>query len=223
MRTNLILTPNQKKIYDFILKYIKENGQSPTIPEIAKALKFSSLRSVTQYLEILERKGLINREKNKNRNIRLIDKNKEDEIIQLPVFASAGCGSVTAERIFDEFISISTSLIKGLDRKKMYVIRAIGDSMQDEGINSGDYVLVEKLSEDELDTGDKVVAIIEDDAVIKRYLRSDDAIILESASKNKSYRPIILDKNSTYKIFGKVLRIIRIPKAEQLEYVPIPA
>lgn len=214
------LTPNQKKVYDFIANYINKNNQSPTIPEIKSEFKLSSLRSVTQYLESLEKKGLIKREKNKTRNIRLINQSNEDsEIIQLPVFASAGCGAVLAERIYDEFISISANLIKGFNKETMHVIRAVGDSMQDAGIHNGDYVLVKKISEEELDIGDKVVAIIDEDAVMKRYLKSDDAIILESASTDKTHKPIILDKNSAYRIFGKVIKVIKLPKTESYEYV----
>ncbi len=220
---NTTLTKKQKEVYDFIADYIRAKKESPTIPEIAKAMNLKSLRSVTQYLETLELKGLIKREKSRARNIRLLREDaKEGEIVQLPVFASAGCGVVTAQRIFDEFINISANLIKGLNREKVYVIRAVGDSMQKADINSGDYVLVQEISEGDLNNGDTVVAIIEDDAVIKRYLKANEAVILNPESENKAHKPIILDQNSVYRIFGKVLKIIKLPQIEELEYIKIP-
>ncbi len=217
------LSKGQQKVFDFISSYIQKYNYSPTIAEIANGMKKSSSRSITQYLSILSDKGLIARERYKTRSIRLINPNKKESFtISLPVFASAGCGnlSVIAERMFDEFIDISTNLIKGHKKENLYIIRAVGNSMIDAGINDGDLVLVERIPDQAVEIGDIVVALIEDNAVIKKYVRADDIIILNPVSPDKSFRPIIIDGNSTYKIFGKVLRTIRLPKVQDYQYVP---
>ena len=224
------LTKEEGKVYDFVAKYVSKHKVSPLISEIAKALDKKSLRSVTQCIEALERKGLIRRDRYKNRNIQLVPDreigNLNLETVRIPVFASAGCGnlSLLAERIFDEFVDISTNLIKGKDKENIFLIRAQGNSMIDAGINDGDLVLVERIPDQDVEIGDIVVAIVEDNAVIKKYLRSDDIVILNPVSPDKSYRPIIIDGTATYKIFGKVLRTIRIPKAEEsrdYQYLPV--
>jgi repressor LexA len=214
------LTEEQAKVFNFISDYLDEHQQSPTISEIKTKFKFVSSRSVTQFLEALTRKDMIRRERYKSRGIKLM-KETESELVQLPVFASAGCGSpaVIAQRTFDEFISVAASLIKGKKKENLYVIKAIGTSMNEAGINDGDYVLVERIGDQDIDIGDRVVAIIDDSAVIKKYMRSDDVIILQPVSSDTSHRPIILDSNSTYKIFGKVVKTIRIPKTDDLQYI----
>ncbi len=220
MKKSKPLTEDQQKVFNFIAQYIDNTGESPTISEIKEKFRFVSSRSVTQYLEALTKKDLIRRERYKSRGIMLMNGNNGD-IIQLPVFASVGCGSPTviAQRTFDDFISIAASLIKGKKKENVYVIKVIGTSMNEAGINDGDYLLVERTEGQDINIGDRVVAIIDDSAVVKRYVRSDDLIILQPVSSDKSHKPIILDMNSTYKIFGKVLKTIRMPKTEDLQYI----
>lgn len=221
--TKVTLTKLQQEVLDFISQYIYKNHESPTIAEIAKAMKKPSTRSITQYLDALASKGLITRERYKSRGIQLINPSKKESFtITLPVFASAGCGnlSVLAERIFDEFVDISTNLVKGRKKENLFVIKAVGKSMQGADIYDGDLVLVEKIDDKDIEIGDIVVALIDDNAVIKKYVRADDVIVLNPVSKDKSFRPIIIDGSSTYKIFGKVLRTIRLPKVQDYQYVP---
>ncbi|MBI1838861.1 MAG: repressor LexA [Candidatus Colwellbacteria bacterium] len=214
------LTEDQQKVFNFIASHIDDTGKSPTIAEIKEKFNFVSSRSVTQYLEALTKKDLIRRERYKSRGIMLMNRNNND-IVQLPVFASAGCGSpaIIAQRTFDDFISVAASLIHGRKKEDLYVIKAIGTSMNEAGINDGDYLLVERTEGQDINIGDKVVAIIDDSAVVKRYVRSDDLIILQPVSSDKSHKPIILDANSTYKIFGKVLKTIRMPKTNGMRYI----
>lgn len=219
-KTNL--TTNQNKVLKFISEYINKKNESPTIEEIRKSLKLSSSRSVTQYLESLTKKGTIRRERYKNRGIFLTNK-KEKDTVMLPVFASAGCGSpsVIAQRTFDDFVEVASNLIRGKKKEDLYIIKAVGNSMNMAGINDGDYVLVERMTDQGFEMGDAVVAIIDDNAVIKKYIQSNDLIILQPMSSDGSHRPIILDGNSTYKIFGKVIKTIKMPKVGDLRYVPV--
>ncbi len=222
MNTNKNITKQQKRVLDFIMQHIKKHDVSPTIEEIQKGLKLSSSRSVTQYLEALTRRGFIYRERYKSRGITLAYETRRGETVTLPVFASAGCGSPTviAQRTFDEFIEVASGLLKGKKQENVYVMKAIGNSMNEAGIQDGDYVLVERIEDREFEVGDVVVAIIDDSAVIKKYLRSDDLIILKPVSSDPSHRSIILGDDGAYKIFGKVLRAIRIMESNDFTYAP---
>jgi len=215
------LTKKQRKVLNLISNYSRNNGQSPTISELRDLLNVSSLRTVTQYLEILERKGFIYRDKYSKRGIRLFNQKIDisPEIITLEVFASAGCDnqSILAEPIHDEYISVSKDFL-GNKTDKLIAIKAIGNSMTEAGINNGDTVLVEKT--DQVSNGDRVVAIINDIAVIKKISFTENAVILNPASKDESYKPIVMKKD--FKIFGKVIDIIRKPENyNEEEIIPI--
>lgn len=215
------LTKKQKRVLNLISDYSRDNGQSPTISELKDLLNVSSLRTVTQYLEILERKGFIYRDKYSKRGIRFFNQKIDinPEIITLEVFASAGCDNQTifAEPMHDEYISVSKDFL-GNKIDKLKAIRAIGDSMTGAGINNGDTVLVEET--DQVSNGDRVVAIIDDVAVIKKISFTENAIVLNPASKDESYKPIVMKKD--FKIFGKVIDVIRKPENyNEEEIIPI--
>ena len=213
------LTKNQRQVYEYIKKRLSRRGESPTIVEIAKEMGVDSLRSVTQYLEVLERKGLIQRERYAQRGITLVDNTKStEELVSVPVFASAGCGSpsVIAERIFDEYITVSSSLMGG-ERENLFVIKATGNSMRDAGISDGSFVLVEMI--EDVSSGDLVVAIIDDTAVIKKISFSNNAIILYPVNEDPAYQPIIMQRD--FKVFGKVIRVIKVERNEDYEIIPL--
>lgn len=205
------LTPAQKETLALIQKHTETFGKAPTITEMAKTLKLSSLRSVTQRLESLERKGLISRDRFKHRNVALIDgvaSQMSSDLIQVPVIASAGCDAmdVYAEQSFGEYIVVDKSLIGGRrDATNIAAVRAVGDSMQDAGIHSGDYVIVEVT--DQVENGDRVVAILGNMAVIKRFSRVDEVVYLNPENKYGTYHPIVVREEDS-RVFGKVLSII---------------
>ncbi len=216
------LTPAQKETLEFIESYSSEHGVAPTITELAKRLKLRSLRSVTQRLESLERKGLIKRSRFQHRSINIVDAVKPQigaDLIQVPVIASAGCDAmeVYAESTYDEYIMVDRSLIGGRRNiANIAAVRAIGDSMQDAGIHSGDYVIVEVT--DRVANGDRVVAILGNMAVIKRFSRVDEVVYLNPENKYGTYHPIVV-KEEDSRIFGKVLSII--PGTEWVDDIKI--
>ncbi len=219
MKKSDILTKKQLMVLDLIKDHIIKSGEPPILSELAKQLNLSSIRSVTQYLEALERKGLIKRDRYAKRGIRLIeDKKTSSETIQVPVFASAGCGSpsIIAERTFDEFISVSKDFTDGKE-DGLFVIKAIGGSMLDAGIKDGDMVLVQMTND--IHANDLVVAIIDDTAVIKKITFANNAVILNPVSHDSSYHPIILKQD--FKVFGKVVRVIKVEKNEDYQVIPI--
>lgn len=219
MRENQTLTGKQEKVYGFIKGYISKQNEAPTVSEIAKEIRARSLRGVTQYLESLERKGLIQRDRYAKRGIRLVEHDPtHDELIPIRVFASAGCGSpsIIAERTFDEFAMVPKDLAP--DKKDdLFVIKAAGNSMLDAGIRDGDMVLVQMTND--VRANDLVVAIIDDTAVIKKITFANNAVILNPVSHNSSYHPIILKRD--FKVFGKVVRVIKIEKNEEYHVVPL--
>ncbi|EKE10585.1 MAG: hypothetical protein ACD_15C00237G0001 [uncultured bacterium] len=223
-----ILTSKQKRVFDYICSCLEVNNISPTISELAKFLGVSSLRTVTQYLESLERKGLIIRSHCQSRGIRLTS--QSDALIQtvtLPVVSSAGCDnmSVFAEQTYDEFITLDREFLKNHNPKKVVVFRAMGDSMEDGGIETGDLVLTEMTSDlpigqAGINQKDKVVAIVDGMAIIKQINFSPNAVILAPMSHDPKYRPIIMKRN--FQVFGKVIEVIKSSFAgEELVYEKI--
>jgi len=213
------LTEKQKRFYDQLKDMIDKNGQSPTVAELVRLMKFSSPRAVTQYLESLERKGLIERRRYERRGIRLREATGEGETVRVPVIASAGCDNVSvfAQRNFGDYICVATNLLQGVDRDNVVCVKAIGDSMIDAGIKEGDYVLVEVT--EAVQENDLVVAIIDSFAVIKKLELANNALILRPVSPDPEYKPIIVNKN--FRIFGKVIDVIRIQSGNDLEIVPL--
>ncbi len=214
------LTEKQKKFYDALRGLVEKNGQSPTVAELVHLMKFSSPRAVTQYLESLERKGLIERRRYERRGIRLKDPSAAGaQTIEIPVIASAGCDnmSVFAERTLGDYICVATELLQGRNRDKVVCVKAMGDSMVDAGVKNGDYVLVEVT--EAVSPNDLVVAIIDSFAVIKKLEFANNAVILNPVSSDPQYKPIILRRD--FRIFGKVIDVIRIQPKAELEIVPL--
>ncbi len=216
-----LLTKKQKIFYERIKTYIGKKGEAPTVAELVKMTKASSPRAVAQYLIALERKGLIERSRYQRRGIVLKDgKDAFGAVtVTLPVIASAGCDNlgVLAQRAFDDFICVSSELLQGKRKEQIVSIKAVGDSMDEAGISEGDYVLVELT--DAVEENDLVVAIVDSFAVIKKIEYANNAIILRPVSSDPKYKPIILRKD--FRIFGRVVDVIRMPAKGDLEIVPL--
>jgi repressor LexA len=213
------LTPNQHRFYAVLREYIAKWGISPTIPELKKLIGVSSLRSVTQYLEALERKGYINRAKHQKRSIRIAG-GTGPTVIQLPVISAAGCdnASVIADQIYDEYIDVNKNILGRVSPQNTVVIRAVGKSMVDAGIEDGDYVITEVTQQ--AHDNDLVVAVVNGMAVIKKITFANNAVILNPVTSDKSYRPIIA--KSDFQIFGKVIDSIKHPRNNELIYEDLP-
>lgn len=202
------LTSKQKRVYDFICAYLEKNKLSPTIAEIAQFLGVSSLRTVTQYLESLEKKNLITRLRGQSRCIKLACiLEGMSATVTLPVVSAAGCDNlgVFAEQTFDEFVTLDKDFLQGKRPEKMVVLRAIGESMADAGIATGDLVLAEVTNE--VASKDKVVAIVDGMAVIKQINFSPNAVILAPMSPDPEYHPIVMRRD--FQVFGKVINVIK--------------
>jgi repressor LexA len=221
MRNKDLLTKKQSQIYQLIKSRLWTTGKAPTLREIAQEIRVDSLRTVTQHLQALQKKGLIMRDRYARRGISLVEDTKlpGEEMIQVPIFASVGCGSpsVIAQRTYDEYIMVPPNMTGG-NRDDLFVIRAIGTSMQDAGISDGDYVLVRQT--EDVQNGDPIVAIVDGNAVIKRIIFANGAVILNPDTQDPQHHPIVL-KSGDLSIFGKVMRVIKIPKSDDYQIVPL--
>ena len=139
--------------------------------------------------------------------------------INIPVIASAGCDhmAIFAQRNFGDYICVATELLRGVKKDNVVCVKAVGDSMVDAGIKSGDYVLVEVT--EAVEEGQLVVAIVDGFAVIKKIEFASNAVILRPVSPDPQYKPIILRRD--FQIFGKVIDVIRIKPKAEMEIVPL--
>ncbi len=216
------LTGKQKRVLDNIQLYITAKGEPPTLDELRQNLGFKSLRTVVQYIEALERKGYIVRRKHARRNIELRAVDAEGNnamLVSVPVVANVGCDdlSVFAQEQSDEFLQVDKQIVEEA-QGEIVAVRAVGDSMADAGVKSGDYILVQFT--DKVKSGDRVAAIIGDMVTVKRLERRQGVTILYPESKDPKYKPIILRDN--FKIAGRVLCIIPAAVAEFNDVIPLP-
>src|SRR5579859_389348 len=178
---NTPLTYKQKRVLDNIRLYLNAKGQPPTLDELRKNLGLRSIRTVVQYLEVLENKGYIVRRKNAWRNIELRNVDGGFGTVYIPVVANVGCDdlSVFAQEQKDEFIEVDKKIVE--ESGDIVAVRAVGDSMLDAGIQSGDYILVQFT--DNVKNGDRVAAIVGDMVTVKRYEKRDGVVILYPENK----------------------------------------
>jgi repressor LexA len=200
------LYKRQRQILDFIAQYIQKFGVSPTLQQIADAIGVSSLATVHEHLNNLEEKGVLRRYKGKIRGIEVLDEgflaNGGGPQVEVPILGFIAAGA-PIETYTDPEASllVPTSLVSG--KKRSFVLQVKGESMIDEGILDGDFVVVEEQAE--ANNGDIVVAVLEDGlATLKRYFKEKTRIRLEPA--NSSMKPIFA-RNVAIK--GKVMGVIR--------------
>ena len=167
------ITTQQRAILDFISITLKENGLSPTIREISEKFGFASPRSVTYHLDKLEDAKLIKRNASK-RGIRLTtDDGIVEKTVLVPLVGSAPCGGpVWAEQNIEEYYSVSEKLVKG--KENVFFVRATGDSMDREGINEGDLLLVS--ANEPIDNGNVIIGLIDGEVTVKKFYQSKNRI-----------------------------------------------
>ena len=204
---------------DNIKLYLEAKGEPPTLEELRKNLGLKSMRTVAQYLEALERKGYIVRRKHAHRNIELRAVDADGHaatLVSVPVVANVGCDdlSVFAQEHSDEFLQVDKHIVE--ESGDIVAVRAVGDSMADAGVQSGDYILVQFT--DNVKSGDRVAAIVGDMVTVKRLERRQGVTMLYPESSDPKYKPIVLRED--FKIAGKVLCVIPASIAEQEEVVP---
>ncbi|HZQ69076.1 MAG TPA: transcriptional repressor LexA [Terriglobales bacterium] len=204
----MAITRRQHEMYDFISRWVAEKGYSPSFEEIAQGMKLSSLATVHKHVSNLEKKGLLTRDYNRSRSIdllppkgRLKQAMSVNTGVVLPVLGRIAAGQPIEAIQNPETISLADFVRS----KEVFVLEVRGESMQDEHILDGDYVLVEKTKA--AHNGDIVVAIVEkDDATLKRFYREGDSIRLQPSNVNM--KPIIVPA-AAVEIQGRVIGVLR--------------
>lgn len=203
----ITLYRRQKEIIEFISQYIQKNATSPTLQEIANAMGLSSLATVHEHIQTLVRKGVIRRFEGAVRGIELLDEKLSTAVsgIQLPLVGYIAAGK-PIEAIENPLATVMVSSDLVSKTKRCFVLQVVGDSMMDEGILNGDYVVIQQ-QETALD-GEIVVALLDNEfATLKKfYKESGGKIRLQPA--NAKMDPIIVDADSVT-IQGKVTGIVR--------------
>src|SRR3989344_4971073 len=199
-----VVYKRQRQILDFLNSYIEKFGQAPTLVEIAKKFKLKSLATVHEHLQTLEKKGLIKKQSGLSRGIEILDRKIAEIVkgIELPLLGFIAAGS-PIEPYTDPNTKFMVSPNMVSPAKKSYVLQVRGDSMIEDGILDGDFVIVDETNT--ANDGDIVVAMIENGFVtLKRFYKEKNRIRLMPA--NASMQPIYA-KNVT--IQGKVASVIR--------------
>lgn len=196
------MTRRQKEVIDFLSSFTTRNGYSPSYEEIAAGLGLNSLATVHKHVTNLQSKGLLQREHNRSRSIDVIPQRPTRKITdRLPLL-----GRIAAGRPVEAIETAETiSLGDIIGNREVYALEVRGDSMRDEHIVSGDYVLVERTNM--ASEGEIVVALINgSDATLKRFYREGNLIRLQPS--NSEMRPIYAPAGNV-SIQGKVLGMLR--------------
>ncbi|MCE5324073.1 transcriptional repressor LexA [bacterium] len=198
------LTHRQRQILDYIVKHTDELGYPPTVREIGEAVGLSSSSTVHAHLKGLENAGLIRRDAVLTRAIRVVTDGiksaKRKSVANLPLVGRVAAGSpILAYENVEDNIPVPSEFLGGGEG---FMLRVKGDSMIEDGIVDGDYVIVRK--QDTAENGDTVVAMVEDEATVKHIFKENGRIRLQPA--NSSMEPMYFD---SVDVVGKVVGLIR--------------
>ncbi len=196
------LTEKQKAFLGYISRYIEDWGRSPSFEEICSHFGFTSYNTVTTYLKTLERKGYIRlpRKKNQKRAIEVISP-VETRRFEFPLLGRVAAGK-PIEAVEDmDVIEVPPSMIGQGDH---FVLQVKGDSMKEDGILDGDFIVVRKQPTAE--NGETVVALINDEVTIKKYYKRKNYVELRPA--HTGMEPIIV-KQGDFRIDGRIVGVMR--------------
>lgn len=200
------LTRRQAEILGFIKTHIQYSGFPPTISEIQRQFSFKSPNAVQEHLKALMRKGHIRRTPNQWRGLELVVANKSGEetakysTLSVPLIGRVTAGlPVLAEENFEGTISVDRSLVGRAAR--LFALHVRGNSMIKVGIYDGDIAIAQQQSF--ADHGDIVIALLGDEATVKRLYRKNKIILLRP--ENDAMQPIKISEESDIKILGKVI------------------
>ncbi|MCD7796715.1 MAG: transcriptional repressor LexA [Clostridiales bacterium] len=190
------ISNKQKQILDFIKEKTAETSIPPSVREIAQAVGLNSTSSVQYHLNALEDAGYIKRDANLKRTVRAVGSAENIRHIPLVGTVTAGMPILATQQI-EDYIAVS-----GMNGDSLFALRVRGDSMVNAGILDGDIVIVEQCPT--ADNGEIVVALIEDEATVKRFYKEDGYFWLQP--ENDKYDPIIVNECN---IFGIVKTLLR--------------
>jgi repressor LexA len=196
------LTKRQKQLLDYVEQYINERGYAPTLQETGNYFGLSSLATVHKHLRNLEHKGYIKRRHNHSRALEVAARRKRGGAQELPLLGQVAAGAPIEAVESQDTINVPEEFIR---RDNTFCLRVRGESMVDEGIRDGDYIIVE--GRDMATNGETIVALINGEATVKKYYREQDGLIrLQPA--NATMQPIMVTEGDL-QVRGVVVGLMR--------------
>ena len=203
------LTARQREIYNFIAQAIRDNGYPPTIREIMEGFGIASTNGVRTTLAALEKKGYIRRRPMLSRGIELTDyfareHSLSGQIREVPVIGRVAAGEpILAMENVESTLSVDAGFVPS---GNIFALKVEGDSMRNAGIFDGDYVLARQ--QESAQQGEIVVAVIGEEATVKRYYQEGTQIKL--MPENDAYEPILVENGGEpFRIAGKIVGLMR--------------
>ncbi len=194
------LTTRQQEIYEFVKRHTREHGYPPTVRDIGKAVGLMSSSTVHTHLANLEKLGLLRRDPSKPRAIELLDSARRMARGYLPLVGQVAAGQpILAEENIEDYVEVPQ--LAGGERGE-YVLRVRGESMKDAGILEGDYVVVQP--QDVGHDGQIVVALVGEEATVKRFFKEADHVRLQP--ENEAMEPI---RSTDVRVLGRVVGVLR--------------
>jgi len=192
-----------------IRNYLVHNGRAPSVRELMIAMDYKSPRSAAVILNNLEEKEILKKKADGSYQIMDFeipqDYGSRAQTVKIPLLGSVACGiPIFADENIEAEVSISIEMIK--NGYKYFFLRAEGDSMDEAGIDNGDLLLVRQQQDAE--NGDRILALIDDEATVKEYNKNNGMVILKPKSSNKIHQPIIL--NDSFRIQGIIENVIKL-------------
>ncbi len=196
------LTRRQNEVLEYLKDYIGDNGYAPCVRDICLALDLKSTSTAHAHLTKLEKKGYISRDPAKPRTIMILDGSAmKPRMVAVPVLGRVAAGTpITAVENIEEYLSLPYSLLGSDD---VFILNVCGDSMVNAGIFDKDKIIAQK--QDYAQNGDIVVALLEDEATVKRFFIENGHVRLQP--ENDSYEPIY---TRNIDILGKVIGVLRM-------------
>ena len=199
----MALTPRQREVYDFVARFIEERGFAPTMGEIGQELGLRSPATVHQLLSALESEGLIRRVPHASRAIEIVEQSAPELTNEIPLLGTVAAGRPIEAVLSHETIAVPPDMI---GRGHTFALRVRGDSMIDEQIREGDFIIVESCRT--AANGQTVVALVNgSEATVKRFYKGKGFVRLEPANDN--YDAIIVKEPDNVDIQGIVIGVIR--------------
>ena len=196
------LTKRQREILDYLQEFIQHNGYAPSLEEIGRRFSLSSLATVHKHLSNLQEKGFIRRSWNRSRSVELLSARTGQRAVDLPLLGYVAAGAPIEAVVGNETLAVPEDLV---GKRDSYVLRVKGDSMIDEQIRDGDFVIVEDRRTAE--NGEMVIALVNgSDVTLKKLYREQGRVRLQPA--NPAVQPIVVAADQV-QVQGVVVGVMR--------------
>ena len=198
----LPLTKRQREILDYLNDFIQQHGYAPSLEEIGRRFNLSSLATVHKHLTNLQDKGFIKRAWNRSRSVEMVPTRGAGRAVELPMLGYVAAGSPIEAVVGAETLAVPEDLV---GKRDSYVLRVRGDSMIDEQIRDGDFVIVEDRKS--VDNGEMVIALVGGlDVTLKKFYRENGKVRLQPA--NPAMQPMMIDPEQV-QVQGVVVGVMR--------------